>query len=176
MTFPTSSSPQILQQRIAGTQAAATPWVPRQSWTAATASSAVQASLNSSAPSPSTISASTWQPLPTQSSSSAQNSSISLYTPNVTSTSSSPAFGIPGGVFPSLYSQSTNPSRRVSMQRGHRQKPYLPSQSTSLFGNASINTQYSLCFLPYSVSLRPSGMLHLQITNAAFISLNQQSI
>ena len=162
-----SPSPQTPQQRV--TQAAATPWIPRQSWAStATASSAVQGSpaplpVGSSAPTPSTISASIWQPPPTPSSAlTTQNSPTTLYLDMPSATSTSPAFGIPGGVFPSLYSQSTNPSRRVSMQRGLRQKPYAsamspPSQSTSLFGNASINMQYSLCFLPYSVS---SGMIN----------------
>ena len=132
-------SPQTPQQRA--TQAAAVPWVPRQTATA------------SLTPTPWTTSASTWQPPPPPP---MPSSSLSpLYMADTAS--SPPAFGIPGGVFPSLYSQSTNTSRRVNTQRGHRQKPYsmsplLLSHPVNSFGNALVNTQYSLSFLPYSVS------------------------
>lgn len=61
----------------------------------------------------------------------------------------------PSGVFPSLFSQTSNPSRRINMQRGSmRHRPYgSPSPQQFSSANSSVGPrQFTLAFIPYAVT------------------------
>ena len=106
-----------------------------------------------------------WTPGPTPSSSGLGQTS------SLTGTRS---MGITSGVFPSLFSQASNPSRRVNTQRGSaRHRPYTgASPGPFLSTNIPVGPrQFVLAFIPYAV--RASSSLFLSTRSDEDYSLKQ---
>ena len=94
---------------------------------------------------------------------SSQTHQTSILSPNfrlsnpssLTHRPTSSSSGVTAGVFPSLFSQAVNPSRRINTQRGSsRHRPYAsPSSGQFLSTTVPITPrEYLLAFVPYAVS------------------------